>query len=286
MRKSPRRTRRSKQRRKSRRLSRLVAFLRRLRIPKGIRRAFGHAPGFVQGAVVIAILVLLWLAVNGLYQVIRKPSELFFPVSGTLNKTPSETWRDYGSLFRRYSTDIVTPELLAALAQVEGAGNPVARTYWRWSLTARPFEVYRPASSSVGMYQITDGTFAEAKRYCIRRHAVVEDGPWNDWRSCWFNNLYVRVIPSHAVELTAAYLDRSIAGILTLHPTRSATLEREQELAALIHLCGAGAGDSFVRHGMRLADGQRCGDHDAREYLSRVDQARRVFRALEQEAGR
>ena len=274
------------QRKRSHRRWRLAKLLPSARLRRQALRIFRQAPTLLQGLILLAIAATLWLAVNWVYQVVRKPSELFFPVSGTLNKTPSETWRDYGPLFRRYSTDIVTPELLAALAQVEGAGNPVARTYWRWSLTARPFEVYRPASSSVGMYQITDGTFAEAKRYCIRRHAVVEDGPWNDWRSCWFNNLYVRVIPSHAVELTAAYLDRSIAGILTLHPTRSATLEREQELAALIHLCGAGAGDSFVRHGMRLADGQRCGDHDAREYLSRVDQARRVFRALEQEAGR
>jgi hypothetical protein len=32
---------------------------------------------------------------------------------------------------------------------------------------------------------------------------------------------------------------------------------------------------------MRLADGQRCGDHLAQEYLSRVDQARRLFQALE-----
>jgi hypothetical protein len=135
----------------------------------------------------------------------------------------------------------------------------------------------------VGMYQITDGTFAAARRYCIRHHTVVEDGPWNDWRSCWFNSLYTRVIPSHAVELTAAYLDRSVTAILALHPARFATAEREQQLAALIHLCGAGAGDLFVRHGMRLAEGQRCGDHDAREYLSRVDQARRLFQALEQE---
>ena len=52
------------------------------------------------------------------------------------------------------------------------------------------------------MYQITDGTFAEAKRYCIHDHAVVEDGPWHDPRSCWFNALYMRVVPSHAVELT------------------------------------------------------------------------------------
>jgi hypothetical protein len=277
--------RRLKPRAKSR-ISRLVGSLRRLRIPRGARRAFVHAPGFVQAAVVIGVLALLWFAANGLYQVSRKPSELFFPVSGTLNKTPAETWRDYGPLFRRFSTDVVSAELLAALAQVEAAGNPVARTYWRWSFTTRPFEVYRPASSSVGMYQMTDGTFAAAKRYCIRGHRVMEDGAWNDWRSCWLNGLYTRVIPSHAVELTAAYLDRSVAAILALHPGRVASLEREQQLAALIHLCGAGAGDLFVRHGMHLAEGQRCGDHDAREYVARVDQARRVFKALEQEENR
>ena len=32
-----------------------------------------------------------------------------------------------------------SPQLLAALAQVEGAGNPVATTYWRWRLTWNPF---------------------------------------------------------------------------------------------------------------------------------------------------
>ena len=238
----------------------------------------------MQGTAIIGGLLVLWFTLNGLYQVIRKPSELFFPVSGTLNKTPVETWRDYGPLFRRFSTDMVTPELLAALAQVEASGNPVARTYWRWSLTARPFEVYRPASSSVGMYQMTDGTFAAARRLCIRRHAVVEEGAWNDWRACWFNGLYTRVIPSHAVELTAAYLDRSMAAILALHPTRAATLERKQELAALIHLCGAGAGDLYVRHGMHLTEAQRCGEQDAREYISRVDAARHTFQAFAREA--
>ena len=57
----------------------------------------------------------------------------------------------------------MTPDFLAAIAQVEGSGNPVARTYWRWSWRRNFFEVYRPASSAVGMYQITDGTFAEAR---------------------------------------------------------------------------------------------------------------------------
>ena len=231
----------------------------------------------LQTLCVVATAVILWLAVNWVYQVVRKPSELFFPVSGTLNKTPTETWRQYSPLFQKYSTNVISPELLAALAQVEGSGNPVVRTYWRWTFNIKPFDVYRPASSAVGMYQITDGTFAEARRYCIRDHALAEDGPWDDWNSCWFNRLYTRVIPSHAVELTAAYLDRSVANILERHHLKFATLERKQDLAAVIHLCGAGAGDAYVRRGLRLTEGERCGDHDARDYVARVNGMKRVF---------
>jgi hypothetical protein len=209
--------------------------------------------------------------------VIRKPTELFFPVSGALGKTPSETWRQYEPLFRGHATAVITPEFLAALAQVEGAGNPVARTYWRWRLTWNPFELYRPASSAVGMYQITDATFREARRYCIRRHAVVEAGPWHDLRSCWFNGLYTRVVPSHAVEMTAALLDRSVATTMARHRIAAATLQQKQDLAAVIHLCGAGPGDAYARRGFRLTAGQRCGEHDVGRYLAQVHAAKRQF---------
>lgn len=231
-------------------------------------------------AVILGVVVILWFALNWTYQVVRKPSELFFPVSSTLNKTPAETWARYAPLFEKYSTSVMTPGLLAALAQVEGSGNPVVRTYWRWSFASKPFDVYRPASSAVGMYQITDGTFAEARRYCIHDHAVAEDGPWNDWHSCWFNRLYTRVVPSHAVELTAAYLDRAVSGLLERHQ-KSAALERKQELAAVVHLCGAGAGDAYVRRGLRLVEGERCGDHAARDYVARVMAMKRVFDGME-----
>jgi hypothetical protein len=244
-------------------------------------RQFRRAPHGVQALAGLMIAVILWFALNWMYQVVRKPSELLFPVSGTLNKTPAETWWQYAPLFRRYSTPVISAELLAALAQVEGSGNPMVRTYWRWTFNPKPFDVYRPASSAVGMYQITDGTFAEARRYCIHDHGVVEDGPWNDWHSCWFNRLYTRVIPSHAVELTSAYLDRSVAGTLEHRHVRSASLEQKQVLAALIHLCGAGAGDAYVRRGLILAEGQKCGDHSARDYIARVNGFRRIFEVLE-----
>lgn len=238
------------------------------------------APLTLQVIIVMVLTVTVWFAVNGIYQVIRKPSELFFPVSGTLYKTPTETWRQYEPIFRQHSTATITPELLAALAQVEGSGNPIVRTYWRWSLTHKPFEVYRPASSAVGMYQITDGTFEETRRYCIHDNVVVEDGPWNDFRSCWFNSLYMRVVPSHAVEMTSAYLDRRIATILGRHRIRSATLQQKQDLAAVIHVCGAGAGDSYARRGFRLRPNQHCGDHAVRGYISRVNSMKKVFSSL------
>jgi hypothetical protein len=260
---------------------RLAKLLPSLRTRRRVLRLFRRAPRFAQALTLLALALVLWLTLNWLYQVVRKPSELFFPVSGTLDKTPAETWRQYAPLFRKYSTSIISPELLAALAQVEGSGNPVVRTYWRWSFSSKPFEVYRPASSAVGMYQITDGTFAEARRYCIRDHAVAEDGPWDDWNSCWFNRLYTRVIPSHAMELTAAYLDRSVTGALQRHHVKAAAPQSKRELAAVIHLCGAGAGDAFVRRGLRLTEGQRCGDHDAREYVARVNGMEQVFKRIE-----
>jgi hypothetical protein len=224
-------------------------------------------------------VVAFWFAANAAYQVARKPAELFFPVSGALNKAPAETWRQYGPVFRKHSTPVISAELLAALAQVEGAGNPLARTSWRWRFTTSPFEVYRPGSSAVGMYQITDGTFESAKRYCVRDHAVVEDGRWNEWRSCWFNALYLRIVPSHAIEMTAAFLDRSVERTLS-RAGKSATLQRRQDLAALIHLCGASAGDAYAARGFRLAQDQRCGDHDVRAYLARINAMKRVFASL------
>jgi hypothetical protein len=242
-----------------------------------VLRKFRAAPLAVRLVVCAVVVLAVWSAANWVYQVIRKPTELFFPVSGALSKTPPETWRQYEPLFRQHSTAVITPDFLAALAEVEGAGNPVARTYWRWQLTRNPFELYRPASSAVGMYQITDATFREAKRYCIHDHAVAEDGPWHDLRSCWFNTLYMRVVPSHAVELTSALLDRRVASTLERQRIATATLQQKQDLAAVIHLCGVGAGDAYARRGFRLTAGQRCGDHDVRGYLARLNAMQRVF---------
>jgi hypothetical protein len=261
-----------------------VKKIRVRRLLRRLRRAsksFARLPPPAKWLLGLTLGAGLFLALNWLYQVARKPTELLFPVSGTLNKTPTETWRQYGPLFQRYSTALITPELLAALAQVEGSGNPLAQTYWRWAWRPRPFDVYRPASSAVGMYQITDGTFELARHYCIRRHRVVAEGAWNDWNSCWFNALYMRVLPAHAVELTAAYLDRAAATAIAQARLREVSPAKIAELAAVIHLCGAGAGEAFAARGLRLGSEQRCGDEQARGYVARVKANVRLFAALQ-----
>lgn len=200
----------------------------------------------VRIAASVAILLALVVLLNAAYHVIRKPTELFVLVGHSLDKEPAETWARYGPLFRTYSTATITPELLAALAQVESSGNPVARTYWRWRWSFDPLAIYRPASSAVGLFQMTDPAFKEAARFCVRGNSVTETG-------CGFTSFYIRAIPSHAIELASVYLDRQVAMVLTLAGDVKASPQQKQELAAFIHLCGAGPAAAQVSDDRRRA---------------------------------
>ena len=224
----------------------LLLRLRRWR--RGARWARGKlakAPRAARIAGVVAILLAALTLTNLVYHVIHKPTEMFFFVGSGLDKEPAETWRQYGPLFRAYSTHSITPELLAALAQVESSGNPVARTYWRWRLSLNPFAIYQPASSAVGLYQTTDPAYAEAARFCIRDHAVTDTG-------CGFTSLYFRALPSHAIELASVYLDRNVASVLALAGDVKPNPQQKQDLAAFIHLCGAGPATAYARRHFQM----------------------------------
>ncbi|MBR0780180.1 transglycosylase SLT domain-containing protein [Bradyrhizobium iriomotense] len=238
-----------------------------------VRRTFARAPRIVRIAGVITILFAAIALLNLLYHVIRKPTELFVLVGNTLDKEPAETWRHYGPLFRTYSTTTITPELLAALAQVESSGNPVARTYWRWRWSFNPLAIYRPASSAVGLFQMTDPAYRDAARFCVRGNAVTENG-------CGSSFLYIRAIPSHAIELTSVYLDRQVAMVLSLAGDVKASREQKQDLAAFIHLCGAGPATSYARRKFQTIAGERCGDHLVAGYVGRVNAMKRQFLRL------
>lgn len=217
----------------------------------------------------ILVAVVLLVGINFGVQVYRKPTELLGLVLSPTPLTPEQTWTRYAPDVRAHATDVVRPELLAALIQVESAGDPYARTYWRWQWTLDPSRVYAPASSAVGLLQITDGTFEEAKRYCIHDHRVVrEDGPFVD--SCWLNAFYFRTVPGHAIEMTSALLHVQVSEALGPERAAAVAAARRDALAAVIHLCGRGRAAGFAANGFRPRPGERCGDHDLRGYVERV----------------
>ena len=81
--------------------------------------------------------------------------------------------------------------------------------------------------------------------------------------------------------MTAALLDRRVASILETRGITTATIRQKQDLAAVVHLCGANAGDAYARRGFRLVPSQRCGEHDVNRYLTEVTRLKRRFRELE-----
>ncbi len=273
--KQKRRTSRHSRRGKKQTLHITLAIFRRVvrecwHVCQAFLKAIWASPPLVRVTLIPILLFLLWFGVNAAFQTYHKPSEILFPLDHSFNKHPTQTWKEYESLFHEHATAIITPEFLAALAQVEGGGNPVARTYWRWQLTWNPLALYQPASSAAGMYQITDGTFEAAKSYCIHNHQVVKEGPWHDLKTCWFNSLYIRILPSHAIELTAAYLDSRVTHTIGPQKMNRVPLQRKQDLAAVIQLCGAGAGRDYAARGYKLTLHQRCGDHEVSKYLARL----------------
>src|SRR5262245_13206265 len=56
------------------------------------------APLAVQLIIGTVLLVIAWAAVNSVVQVVRKPTEVFGAVGGSLAKAPAQTWRQYGPL--------------------------------------------------------------------------------------------------------------------------------------------------------------------------------------------
>jgi hypothetical protein len=218
---------------------------------------------------------------NLAYQVFRKPTELVGLFDSRFHKTPDETWKAYGPTFEAKATPILTPELLAALAQVETNGNPIARTYWKWTWTSDLARLYAPASSAAGLFQMTEGTFREAQHFCVvqgqaRRAEQLED--------C--GALRSRLIPAHAIEMTAARLQWHVERILALlrgHKQKAALRDR-QRLATVIHLCGIQRGEAFARARFSLAKLGRCGDHDAAKYVRRVEKLAERFRSLRADA--
>jgi hypothetical protein len=243
---------------------------------RSARRKLDNVPRSIQITAAVAIVLVTLVLSNLIYHVIHKPTELLFFVGHRLDKEPPETWRQYGPLFRTYATRAITPELLAALAQVESSGNPWDRTYWRWRFSFNPFAIYKPASSAVGLFQMTDPAYAEVSRFCIRANVVTDTG-------CGFGP-YIRAIPSHATELASIYLDRNVAAVLKRAGGAAPTPQQTQDVATIVHLCGGGPATAYARRRFQMLAEDRCGDHSVAGYVARVNALKRRFLQIAVEA--
>ena len=222
------------------------------------------------------ILVGSFFAVNFLVQITRKPAEALGLLGLGRSRSVTETWRAFSHDFERHATEIIDPTFLAAMAQVESSGNPLATPKWRFRWSGSIWNWFAPESTSVGLFQFTDGAFARARKFCIHKGRVARDGPWHDWGSCWFNWAYLRISASDSIEMTSAYLHHEVTTSLG---GRKASLANQRRLAAVIHLCGPGSAGKFIRSGFDLRSAGTCGRHDVRSYVETIERYEQQLRS-------
>jgi hypothetical protein len=80
--------------------------------------------------------------------------------------------------------------------------------------------------------------------------------------------------------MTAAYLHQSVANTLAARRAGKIGLAQKQSLAAVIHLCGAKRGETFIKQHFQAAAGENCGTHSLRGYLDQIERMKQRFARL------
>jgi hypothetical protein len=79
--------------------------------------------------------------------------------------------------------------------------------------------------------------------------------------------------------MTSAYLHTKVEQLLA---GRSASINKKQELATIVHLCGAERGEKFVKRGFRFIANEKCGSHSLKAYVERVQSLKSLFSKIYQ----
>lgn len=220
------------------------------------------------------------IALNVILGLVRKPAHLLKPIATYFYKAPSQTWQSYQSIFTHFETSNLDAEFLAALAQAESAGNPIATPYWQFSFRQDILSFFQPASSSIGLYQMTYDTFQDAKRFCFIDGTLHIDANSKQLQKCWMNDFRFRFSASDSIHLTSARLHYYTESSIQKY-RKKASLRQRQQTAAIIQLCGPGKGDAFVRSNFSIQQMGRCGSHSVSAYLNRVFKYKATFVSMQ-----
>ena len=220
------------------------------------------------------MLAVFGVTTNFLWQIYQKPAEVVALLGWSKAKSHKNTWATYEGFFKEHSTRLMTPSFLAALAQIESAGNPLATPQWKFRFTDRLSRIFSPQSSSVGLYQFTSGTFEKARKYCIQ-------GGEAQSTNCWMNSVYARIFPSHSIEVASAYLDTEVRRMMKKYKKRL-NKNMAQNLAGIIHLCGSKKAEVYFKSSFNSRKLGKCGTHNPTVYLKRLRQSRRAFDRISQ----
>lgn len=217
------------------------------------------------------IIFTLILLINYFFQIYRKPTELLSFLSSP--KTPYETWKSYSTLFIKHSLGAITPDFLAALAQVESSGNHWGSPSWRIRWTGPIADFYSPSSSSFGLFQTTVGTFNQSKKLCLKNGVILKQESYENL--CPQNFFYNRLIPSSIIQLTAIQLEYDIQKLSSIKTKAHSDLFKKQKTAALIHLCGKEQTRNFIMNGLKK--NSQCGTHNVQIYLNKIFYYKKIF---------
>ncbi len=228
--------------------------------PSASRQSRGWRLPGLAGSLIL--LGLGFFALNFFVQIYRKPTEILRFARLGRAKSPRQTWNEFGADFRRYSTDVITADFLAGLVQVESSGDPFASPAWTWRWSTNLWGIYGPPSSAIGLLQITNGNFGQARYYSNKEEH--------------FAGFHSRAIGSHSIEMTAAFLHAHVRKILS-GSRRRVSLREKQKLAATIHLCGPNKGPALVRANFNSDALGICGTKPVGSYVRLVMKYRTQF---------
>ena len=232
--------------------------------------------------ITITIVLLCIPGINLIYQTITTPSHIFKWIPLSFKKTPKQTWQSYNRIFKKYSTPLVSKYFLAALAQIESSGDPLASSYWKLRITPKIRNIYSPASSAAGLFQITNHTFKESKKFCITKNKIITKSKFKKHPSCYLNSFFSRFIPSHSTQMVSARLHYYLNNFISKYKKHLNNTQSIEKLSSVIHLCGINRARNFIKKKMHFSKMPKCGDHNAYIFYKKLNKYKKYFIRISQ----